>query len=231
MFNRAINAILLNNLLEFEESLTRSFQPLNNNNIQENLLYTIYKRILDYPCLLILLIYNEIKMIKSWTDLTSPFPWVNIRNNDTKILEQLWRHFTCLKRRQCTQIPQSPPRVILTSNRTKTTTIGLIMLSITDLQHGGSKHVITEKWFKNLIKSISAEKVRIQEKSIINIISRSFDITLMEKNDLKAEVIDLKEILEFTEKKKRKTGNWIRWSWRLSPRNLGLGAKSELCST
>ena len=63
-----------------------------------------------------------------------------------------------------------------------------------------------------MIKSISAEKVRIQEKSIINIISRSFDITLMEKNDLKAEVIDLKEILEFTEKKKRKTGNWIRWS-------------------
>lgn len=78
------------------------------------------------------------------------------------------------------------------------------MLSITDLQHGGSKHVITEKRFKNLIKSISAEKVRIQEKSIINIISRSFDITLMEKNDLKAEVIDLKEILEFTEKKKEK---------------------------
>ena len=55
-----------------------------------------------------------------------------------------------------------------------------------------------------MIKSISAEKVRIQEKSIINIISRSFDITLMEKNDLKAEVIDLKEILEFTEKKKEK---------------------------
>ena len=55
-----------------------------------------------------------------------------------------------------------------------------------------------------MIKSISAEKVRIQEKSIINIISRSFDITLMEKNDLKAEVIGLKEILEFTEKKKEK---------------------------
>ena len=36
MFNRAINAVLLNNLLEFEESLTRSFQPLNKNNIQEN---------------------------------------------------------------------------------------------------------------------------------------------------------------------------------------------------
>ena len=35
MFNRAINAILLNNLLEFEESVTRSFQPLNNNNIQD----------------------------------------------------------------------------------------------------------------------------------------------------------------------------------------------------
>ena len=81
------------------------------------------------------------------------------------------------------------------------------MQSITDLQHGGSKHVITDKRFKNLIKSISAEKFQRQEKSIINIISRSFDITLMEKNDLKQEVIDLKEILEFTEKKKRKTGN------------------------
>ena len=52
---------------------------------------------------------------------------------------------------------------------------------------------ITEKRFKNLIKSISAEKFRRQEKSIINIISRTFDITLMEKNDLKAEVIDLKD--------------------------------------
>ena len=78
------------------------------------------------------------------------------------------------------------------------------MLSITDLQHGGSKHVITDKRFENLIKSISAEKFQRQEKSIINIISRSFDITLMEKNDLKAEVIDLKEILEFTKKKKEK---------------------------
>ena len=56
------------------------------------------------------------------------------------------------------------------------------MLWITDLQHGGSTHVIIKKRFKYLIKSISAEKFRRQEKSIINIISRDFDVTLMEKN-------------------------------------------------
>ena len=80
------------------------------------------------------------------------------------------------------------------------------MLWITDLQHGGSTHVIIKKRFKYLIKSISAEKFRRQEKSIINIISRDFDITLMEKKYLKAEVSDLKESLEFTENviKKRK---------------------------
>ena len=80
------------------------------------------------------------------------------------------------------------------------------MLWITDLQHGGSTHVIIKKRFKYLIKSISAEKFRRQEKSIINIISRDFDVTLMEKKYLKAEVSDLKESLEFTENviKKRK---------------------------
>ena len=80
------------------------------------------------------------------------------------------------------------------------------MLWITDLQHGGSTHVIIKKRFKYLIKSISAEKFRRQEKSIINITSRDFDVTLMEKKYLKAEVSDLKESLEFTENviKKRK---------------------------
>ena len=80
------------------------------------------------------------------------------------------------------------------------------MLWITDLQHGGSTHVIIKKRFKYLIKSISAEKFRRQEKSIINIISRDFNVTLMEKKYLKAEVSDLKESLEFTENviKKRK---------------------------
>ena len=80
------------------------------------------------------------------------------------------------------------------------------MLWITDLQHGGSTHIIIKKRFKYLIKSISAEKFRRQEKSIINIISRDFDVTLMEKKYLKAEVSDLKESLEFTENviKKRK---------------------------
>ena len=80
------------------------------------------------------------------------------------------------------------------------------MLWITDLQHGGSTHIIIKKRFKYLIKSISAEKFRRQEKSIINIISRDCDVTLMEKKYLKAEVSDLKESLEFTENviKKRK---------------------------
>ena len=42
-------------------------------------------------------------------------------------MQQPWRHFTSLKLCQYSQIPQQPPRVTSTSNRIKTTTIGLII--------------------------------------------------------------------------------------------------------
>ena len=73
---------------------------------------------------------------------------------------------------------------------------------------------ITEKRLKILIKSIFAEKYivgKLQEKNIVNIISGNFEITMKEMKDLKTEVSDLKDSLEFTEnvieKKSRKTGN------------------------
>ena len=73
---------------------------------------------------------------------------------------------------------------------------------------------ITEKRLKILIKSIFAEEYivgKLQEKNIVNIISGNFEITMKEMKDLKTEVSDLKDRLEFTEnvieKKSRKTGN------------------------
>ena len=70
---------------------------------------------------------------------------------------------------------------------------------------------ITEERLKILIKSVFAEAFQKQEKNIVNIISGNFEITVKETKDLKAEVSDLKDSLEFTEnvteKKSRKTGN------------------------
>ena len=46
---------------------------------------------------------------------------------------------------------------------------------------------------------IFAEEFQKQEKNIINIISGNFEITMKEIKDLKTEVSDLKDSLEFTE--------------------------------
>ena len=51
----------------------------------------------------------------------------NTSNENHLVLEQPWRHFTSLKLSQCSQIPQPSPRVTSTSNRIKTTTIGLVI--------------------------------------------------------------------------------------------------------
>ena len=73
---------------------------------------------------------------------------------------------------------------------------------------------ITKERLQILIKNIFAEEFQKQEKSIINIISDNLQITMKEIKNLKAEVSDLKDSLEFTEnvieKKSRKTGNQIR---------------------
>ena len=73
---------------------------------------------------------------------------------------------------------------------------------------------ITKERLNILIKSIFAEEFQKQEKNIVNIISGNFEITMKEIKDLKAEVSDLTDSLEFTEnvieKKSRKTGNRIR---------------------
>ena len=58
---------------------------------------------------------------------------------------------------------------------------------------------ITEEILPILIKNIFAEEFQKQEKNIISIISGNFEITMKEINDLKAEVSDLKDSLEFTE--------------------------------
>ena len=57
---------------------------------------------------------------------------------------------------------------------------------------------ITEERLKLLIKSIFAEEFQRQEKNVVNIISGNFEISLKEIKDLKAEVSDLKDSLEFT---------------------------------
>ena len=73
---------------------------------------------------------------------------------------------------------------------------------------------ITKERLQILIKNIFAEEFQKQEKSIINIKSDNLQITMKEIKNLKAEVSDLKDSLEFTEnvieKKSRKTGNQIR---------------------
>ena len=50
-----------------------------------------------------------------------------------------------------------------------------------------------------MIKNIFAEEFQKQEKNIINIISGNFEITMTEIKDLKGEVSNLKDSLEFTE--------------------------------
>ena len=56
----------------------------------------------------------------------------------------------------------------------------------------------TEERLEILIKNIFAEEFQKQQKNI-NIISGNFEITMKEIKDLKAEVSDLKDSLEFTE--------------------------------
>ena len=58
---------------------------------------------------------------------------------------------------------------------------------------------INEERLQILIKNIFAEHFQKQEKSIINVISGNFEITMKERKDLKAEVRDLKDSLEFAE--------------------------------
>ena len=65
---------------------------------------------------------------------------------------------------------------------------------------------ITEERLKILIQSIFAEEFQKQEKNIVNIISGNFEITMKEIKDLKAEVSDLKDRLEFTENVIEKKG-------------------------
>ena len=65
---------------------------------------------------------------------------------------------------------------------------------------------ITEERLKILIQSIFAEEFQKQEKNIVNIISGNFEITMKEIKDLKAEVSDVKDSLEFTENVIEKKG-------------------------
>ena len=58
---------------------------------------------------------------------------------------------------------------------------------------------ITEERLQILIKKIFAEEFQKQEKNIINIISCNFEITMKKIKDLKAEVSDRKDSLEFTQ--------------------------------
>ena len=58
---------------------------------------------------------------------------------------------------------------------------------------------ITEERQQILIKNIFAEEFQKQEKDIINIISCNFEITMKKIKDLKAEVRDRKDSLEFTQ--------------------------------
>ena len=60
-----------------------------------------------------------------------------------------------------------------------------------------------------LIKSTFLEEFQKQEKNIINIVIDNFKITMKKIKDLKAEVSDLKDSLEFTENFiEKKLKNW-----------------------
>lgn len=68
---------------------------------------------------------------------------------------------------------------------------------------------ISEEKLKVLIKSTFLEEFQKQEKNIINIVIDNFKITMKKIKDLKAEVSDLKDSLEFTENFiEKKLKNW-----------------------
>ena len=73
------------------------------------------------------------------------------------------------------------------------------MFRVADFQHGRSTHVYYWRKIKNFDQGIFAEEFKRQEKNIINIISGNFEITIPEIKDIKTEVSDLKNSLEFTE--------------------------------
>ena len=107
MFDRTLNAALPNNLLQHEESLRGSSLPLR-----------LHKGISDSPCLLICWFTpKQQDEILHWPCVVISFS--NTRNENHKVLEQSWRHFTSLTLYQYSQIAQPSPRVTSTSNRIK----------------------------------------------------------------------------------------------------------------
>ena len=61
--------------------------------------------------------------IKSYADPCVLISLGNTMNENNKVLEQPWRHFTSLKLSHCYKIPQPSHRVTSTSNRIKTITM------------------------------------------------------------------------------------------------------------
>ena len=72
-------------------------------------------------------------------------------------------------------------------------------MSLFDFNMAEAHTSIAEERLQILIKNIFAEEFQKQKKNVINIINGNFEITMKEIKDLKAEVNDLKDSLEFTE--------------------------------
>ena len=72
-------------------------------------------------------------------------------------------------------------------------------MSLFDFNKAEAHTCIAEERLQILIKNIFAEEFQKQKKNVINIINGNFEITMKEIKDLKAEVNDLKDSLEFTE--------------------------------
>ena len=115
MFDRTLNATLPNNVLH--TARRKSEEKLSTAGIttQRHLGLSLSLNSLDL---------HQNNKIKSCIDPAFSFSWVTPK---TETLEQLWKHFTFLKLCHYFQIPQGPPKVTSIFNRTKTTTIGLII--------------------------------------------------------------------------------------------------------
>ena len=138
MFDKILNATLSNNSLWFEEGLRRSFPPMG---------YTKESRT---PAASKFSWFTlKTNNLKFWTDLASSFPWVapekktmNSWNNPGDI------SLSC----QGSQIRRPPPRLTSTSNRTKTTTIRLIIyihstrIKLHPLAHQTTDEKLPHQW-------------------------------------------------------------------------------------
>ena len=97
----------------------------------------------------------------------------NTRDENHKVLEHPWRHFTSLKLCQCSQLSQPSPRVTSTSNRIKTTTIGLVIYKHSKRTRLHDLTLSLEEW----LRGSSCTRGETQGNLALFSLPYSFDLT------------------------------------------------------